>query len=160
MRASASMKRGLTPSGHAGMQCPLPVHTLAHLAEISGPAPVRTMSITPDAMASGSDALIPAGPGIGHTSTHLPHRVQSLSVASRRASNATRNSCDLSNIVSSPFGVLDHTPIRRMHPSSARSYIQLDNSEFLHWVHTVCVRARAEFRNSSCDSPADQIETI
>ncbi len=56
-----------------------------------------------ETIVSGVIDIIRTGPGIGHTSTHLPRRVQSSSVSLRRASKAIRNSSALSDMVFPAF---------------------------------------------------------
>src|SRR5262245_6277861 len=70
------------------MHSPLSRQELAHLRDVSGPLPVRTMSITPLMTSVGATSLRPAGSTLGHTSTHLPQRVQASSISSTRAVSA------------------------------------------------------------------------
>src|SRR5262245_32670303 len=69
------------------MHSPLSTQAFAHLRDASGPSPVRRMSITPLITATGS-ALTPPGPVTGHTSTHLPQRVQASAIAVTRSERA------------------------------------------------------------------------
>jgi hypothetical protein len=62
------------------MHSPVSTQALAHLRDASGPSPVLRMSMMPLITATGS-ALTPPGPVTGHTSTHLPHRVQASAIA-------------------------------------------------------------------------------
>jgi hypothetical protein len=62
------------------MHSPDATHEFAHFCEISGPRPERTMSSTPAIVADGSAPETPAGPVIGQTSKHFPHRVQASSI--------------------------------------------------------------------------------
>src|SRR5712691_5833129 len=61
---------------------------LAHWRDASGPFPDPTISMMPVMTLAGLASAIPAGPTLGHTSTHLPHRVQASSMSSTRAPNA------------------------------------------------------------------------
>jgi hypothetical protein len=70
------------------MHSPLSRHELAHVRDASGPSPVRTMSITPLMTSAGAASPRPAGATLGHTSTHLPQRVQASSMSSMRADRA------------------------------------------------------------------------
>src|ERR1700721_2487422 len=70
------------------MQSPLSMQDAAHLREVSGPSPVRTMSRIPPMMSVELECETPAGLTLGQTSTHLPHLVQASSISSTRASRA------------------------------------------------------------------------
>src|SRR5262245_40794038 len=70
------------------MHSPLSTQALAHLRDISGPSPVRTMSRTPAMVARGSAVATPAGSLMGQASKHLPQAVQASSIASTRAARA------------------------------------------------------------------------
>src|SRR5262245_22040226 len=69
------------------MHSPLSTQAFAHLRDASGPSPVRRMSSTPLITATGS-AVTPPGPVTGHTSTHLPQRVQASAIAATRSERA------------------------------------------------------------------------
>src|SRR6266567_6282279 len=66
------------------MHSPLSTQELAHLREVSGPLPVRTMSSTPAMTSRGPASAMPAAPVIGQASKHLPHLVQASSIVSTR----------------------------------------------------------------------------
>src|SRR4030081_3174452 len=103
-RAIASRKRGLTSSSQALMHSPLSTQELAHLRAASGPSPVRTMSSTPVMTACG-EAVTPAASVIGHTSTHLPQRVQESTIWSTRALKADSQVMLMGRHASSDAGV-------------------------------------------------------
>src|SRR5262245_53087023 len=73
------------------MHSPESTHELAHLRDMSGPVPMRTMSSTPAIASRGSASAMPAGALIGQASKHLPHLVQASSMASTRAVRAVSN---------------------------------------------------------------------
>ncbi|MNC85172.1 hypothetical protein D3C83_07570 [compost metagenome] len=90
-RVSASMNRGFTPSGHAGMQLPLPEHTCAQRADSGAPSPPRMRSSTPPTTSAAFLPAMPAGAVIGHTSKQRPQRVHRSSTSCVRASSASAN---------------------------------------------------------------------
>src|SRR5262249_10257534 len=70
------------------MHSPLSMQALAHLRDISGPSPVRTMSRMPAIVVCGSAPATPAGSLMGQASKHLPHVVQASTMTSTRAESA------------------------------------------------------------------------
>src|SRR3954452_20953854 len=89
--ASASILRGLIPSGQAGMQRPQPLQVAAQASEAgpSSPCPARKSMMPPATALAGCPAAAPNGI-TGQTSTHRPHFVQAATID--RASSS-RNSC-------------------------------------------------------------------
>jgi hypothetical protein len=73
------------------MHSPESMQAFAHLADASGPSPVRTMLSTPPMTSAGAASAMPAGLTLGQTSTHRPQRVQASSIAPTRAPNAVSN---------------------------------------------------------------------
>src|SRR5436190_24047005 len=69
------------------MHSPVSTQAFAQLRAASLPWPERRISMMPSITARGS-ALTPPGPVTGHTSTHLPQRVQASAIASTRAERA------------------------------------------------------------------------
>ena len=90
-RASCTIKRALIPSGQAGMQLPLPLHTLAQRTAASFPAPPVIKSTMPPVTAPGSASPSPAGGAIGQARKHSPQRVHASAIASPRALNSSKN---------------------------------------------------------------------
>src|SRR5882762_7618682 len=79
------MKRVSMPSGQAGMQLPLPLHTEAQLTAAAVPAPPVIRSMMPAAVSSGFASASPAGATIGHARKQAPQRVHASAIASPRA---------------------------------------------------------------------------
>jgi hypothetical protein len=84
------MKRALMPSGQAGMQLPLPVHTEAQRAASAVPLPPVSKSTMPPVVSVASAAASPAGATIGQARKHSPQRVQASAIASPRALKSSR----------------------------------------------------------------------
>ena len=84
------MKRALMPSGQAGIQLPLPLHTEAHRAAAAVPLPPVIKSTMPPVVSAASAPVSPAGATIGQARKHSPQRVQASAVASPRALKSSR----------------------------------------------------------------------
>src|SRR6266478_759149 len=68
------MKRALMPSGQAGMQLPLPLHTEAQRAASAVPLPPVIKSTMPPVISVASASASPAGATIGQARKHSPQR--------------------------------------------------------------------------------------
>jgi hypothetical protein len=79
------MKRVLMPSGQAGIQLPLPLHTEAQRTASAVPDTPVIRSTMPAAVACGSASVNPAGATIGQARKHAPQRVHASAIASPRA---------------------------------------------------------------------------
>src|SRR6516162_9570791 len=84
------MKRVLMPSGQAGMQLPLPLHTDAQRTASAFPEPPVIKSTMPAVVSAASASLSPAGATIGQARKQAPQRVQASAIASPRALKSTR----------------------------------------------------------------------
>ena len=84
-QVSMIILRGFTPSGHAGMQSPHPLHCLAQVAEVSGMGTLsRIKPSTPATTCFGSACASPGAKGTtGQTATHLPQRVQAFRMSAQ-----------------------------------------------------------------------------
>src|SRR5262252_5902125 len=89
-RASCTMKRELMPSGQAGMQLPLPLHTEAQRTASALPLPPVIRSTIPAEVSTASASPSPAGATIGHARKQAPQRVQASAIASPRALKSSR----------------------------------------------------------------------
>src|SRR6516164_11369491 len=79
------MKRVLIPSGQAGMQLPLPLHTEAQRTASAFPGPPVIKSTMPPVVSAASASPSPAGATIGQARKQAPQRVQASAIASPRA---------------------------------------------------------------------------
>src|SRR5437588_12983060 len=84
------MNRVSMPSGQAGMQLPLPLHTEAQRTAAAEPAPPVIRSMMPAVVSSGPASPSPAGATIGHARKHAPQRVHASAIASPRALKSSR----------------------------------------------------------------------
>jgi len=84
------MKRVLIPSGQAGMQLPLPLHTEAQRTASAFPEPPVIKSTMPAVVSAASAWPSPAGDTIGQARKHAPQRVQVSAIASPRALKSSR----------------------------------------------------------------------
>src|SRR6516225_6518852 len=84
------MKRVLMPSGQAGMQLPLPLHTEAQRTASAFPEPPVIKSTMPAVVSAASALASPAGDTIGQARKHAPQRVQASAIASPRALKFSR----------------------------------------------------------------------
>src|SRR5262245_36767677 len=73
------------PSGQAGMQLPLPLHTEAQRTASALPLPPVIKSTIPAVVSAESAWLRPSGATIGQALKHAPQRVQASAIASPRA---------------------------------------------------------------------------
>jgi hypothetical protein len=73
----------------AGIQLPLPLHTLAQRTASSLPAPPVIRSTIAAVVSEASAAPIPAGSTIGQARKQSPQRVQASAIASPRAWNSS-----------------------------------------------------------------------
>jgi len=89
-RPSCTIKRALMPSGQAGMQLPLPLHTEAQRTASALPLPPVIKSTMPAVVSAGSASPSPAGAVIGQASKQAPQRVQASAIASPRALKSSR----------------------------------------------------------------------
>jgi len=78
------------PSGQAGMQLPLPLHTEAHRAASAVPGPPMIKSTMPAVVSAASASPSPAGGTIGQARKQAPQRVQASAIASPRALKSSR----------------------------------------------------------------------
>src|SRR5215469_11867935 len=94
------MKRVLMPSGQAGMQLPLPLHTEAQRTASALPLPPVIKSTIPAVVPAASASPSPAGATIGQARKQAPQRVQASAIASPRALKSSRYAAVLSFIPS------------------------------------------------------------
>src|SRR5262249_41844551 len=86
------MKRVLMPSGQAGMQLPLPLHTDAQRIASAVPVPPVIRSIIPAVVSLAPASARPAGITIGHARKQSPQRGHALANDSPPALKASRYS--------------------------------------------------------------------
>src|SRR6516164_6213004 len=84
------MKRVLIPSGQAGMQLPLPLHTEAQRTASAFAEPPVIKSTMPAVVSAASASPSPAGATIGQARKQAPQRVQASATASPRALKSSR----------------------------------------------------------------------